>query len=102
MFGSSNLEDQPQGYYLGQAITDMWVNGEQGLFPWDQQGQPNPDMGGFDGWGHFSQVVWVNSQTVGCATQLCKKGSPMSDSMDVYFTVCDYGPAGESFEFFNH
>lgn len=76
-----------------QAITNMWYNGEISSYPSQAYGQPTPDMTQFESWGHFSQVVWAGSTSVGCQTQLCPAGT-MDSSMDVFFTVCNYYPAG--------
>jgi hypothetical protein len=97
MWGSdgSGTKDMPPSKLLAQAISDMWYYGEYWQYPWQDLGQPTPDMGNFDAWGHFSQVVWKGSDRCGCATQFCPAGSPMG-GMDSWFTVCNYGGAGKS------
>jgi hypothetical protein len=72
----------------------MWYNGELPQFPSNGYGQANPDMSNFEGWGHFSQVVWAGSTKVGCKTQFCPAGTVYS-TMDAWFTVCNYYPAGK-------
>ena len=55
-----------------------------------------PDMSNFEKWGHFSQIVWKSTTTVGCATQYCPGGLANTGSdVSPYFTVCNYGPAGK-------
>jgi uncharacterized protein YkwD len=76
-----------------QAASDYWYNGELDKFPSNAYGQANPDMGGFEEWGHFSQLVWASTQEVGCASYLCPAGTIVS-SMQSWFTVCNYKPAG--------
>lgn len=50
-------------------------------------------MTNFESWGHFTQVVWQDTSTVGCATQLCASGTIFSGAKS-YFTVCNYANAG--------
>ncbi|CAK7236241.1 hypothetical protein SCUCBS95973_009541 [Sporothrix curviconia] len=78
---------------VAQAVTDMWYNGEVWQFPADGYGESNPDMSNFEAWGHFSQVVWVASTEIGCASQYCAPGTIYS-GMGSWFTVCDYRTEG--------
>lgn len=78
---------------IAQAITQMWYNGEVDLYPSSSYGQANPDFSNFEGWGHYSQMVWVGSTQVGCAAQYCPAGT-MEPSMAAWFSVCNYYPAG--------
>ncbi|KAK7915252.1 CAP domain-containing protein [Apiospora marii] len=78
---------------INMAITDMWYNGEVGLYLPSFYGEASPDMGNFEKWGHFSQLVWKKSTGVGCQAQFCPKGT-MNDAMDTWFMVCNYYPAG--------
>ncbi|KAL7621534.1 hypothetical protein AAE478_008859 [Parahypoxylon ruwenzoriense] len=75
------------------AITDMWYNGEFNKFLPQFYGESTPDMSTFESWGHYSQLIWKSSEQVGCASQYCEKGT-MYDDFDAWFTVCNYGPAG--------
>lgn len=73
----------------------MWYDGEVGIFTsLDLYGVANPTTD-FDDWGHFSQVVWVATETIGCATTLCPAGT-IFDGLQAWFTICNYGPAGKS------
>jgi hypothetical protein len=83
---------------IAQAITQMWYNGEVGLYPSSSYGQANPDFSNFEGWGHYSQMVWVGSTQVGCAAQYCPAGT-MEPSMAAWYSVCNYYPAGMSRSF---
>ncbi|KAK8104548.1 uncharacterized protein PG998_011581 [Apiospora kogelbergensis] len=78
---------------INMAIHDMWYNGELNLFSPSFYGESSPDMTNFEKWGHFSQLVWKESTSVGCQAQFCPKGT-MNDGMDTWFMVCNYFPAG--------
>lgn len=79
----------------GGAISDQWYNGELPLFDPSMYGESDPDMSNFEGWGHFSQVVWKGTTAVGCASQFCDTGSPMfSSPFSGWYTVCNYGNPG--------
>ncbi|KAF7973096.1 hypothetical protein HWV62_16196 [Athelia sp. TMB] len=82
--GSSNV---------AAAITDSWYDGELSNYPGYGS---EPDMTNFDSWGHFSQVVWLGSTAVGCATQDCSATGINGLPSDIppYFTVCNYNPPG--------
>lgn len=78
---------------VDEIITNMMYNDEmmyyQGLY-----GEANPDMTNFEKWGHFSQIVWLDTTTVGCATVTCSPLAESGSSMSLPFTVCNYYPAG--------
>jgi hypothetical protein len=78
------------------TVSDMWYNGELSHFLPSYYGQPDPEMSDFENWGHFSQVVWKGTTTVGCASQFCASGdgSIFTGDYSGWFTVCNYGPAG--------
>jgi hypothetical protein len=60
-------------------------------------GNDNPDMTNFENWGHYSQIVWASTTSVGCATQYCPGGLANTGSgVSPYFTVCNYSPPGMS------
>jgi hypothetical protein len=71
----------------------MWYNGELAAYLPSYYGQANPDFSNFEVWGHFSQVVWKSTTSIGCATQFCKSGT-LFPTVAGWFTVCNYGPAG--------
>lgn len=96
MWGSTNkqtVQDVGAAKAGAQATTNMWYNGELPLWPASDYGKENPDMTKFEDWGHFSQLVWKESKQLGCHTQFCPQGT-MSQQMDVWYTVCNYYPAG--------
>ncbi|KAI9686803.1 MAG: hypothetical protein M1820_010565 [Bogoriella megaspora] len=80
---------------ISGVITDSFYNGEIIYFG-DQYGRANPDMVLFERWGHFSQIVWKATSSVGCAVQDCSaKGlGNVGSNVPPYFTVCNYYPAG--------
>ncbi|ELR01803.1 hypothetical protein VC83_04955 [Pseudogymnoascus destructans] len=79
----------------GVAISNQWYNSELPLFDPSMYGRNVPDMSNFSGWGHFSQIIWKSTASVGCATQFCEKGSAMfSPAFSGWYTVCNYGSPG--------
>lgn len=73
-----------------QAITESFYNGEVNAFS-GLYGQANPSN--FEDWGHFSQLVWKSTTSVGCATVHCPNG--VTNGVGTKdFTVCNYKPAG--------
>ncbi|KAM3509614.1 hypothetical protein MY10362_000507 [Beauveria mimosiformis] len=53
-------------------------------------GQENPATSAMVG--HFTQLVWKNTQKVGCATFKCPPGANFN--MPSLYTVCNYSPPG--------
>lgn len=70
------------GFASEEAAVDFWYN-ENSAYDY-----ANPDMSNFHAWGHFSQVVWLGSQRLGCASARCDCGGWRSNF------VCHYAPAG--------
>ncbi|KAK2600785.1 hypothetical protein N8I77_010293 [Diaporthe amygdali] len=93
MYASTDASSLTEETVMAQAITDMWYNGELNLYPSSAYGQANPDFTNFEAWGHYSQIVWVGSQQVGCAAQYCAPGT-MNPTMGAWYSVCNYYPAG--------
>lgn len=74
------------------GVTNQWYNGEMELFQ-GLYGQSEPSsMSGFEGWGHFTQLVWKDTTKVGCATVQCAPGTVLS--FQSWYTVCNYNPPG--------
>ncbi|OCF72453.1 hypothetical protein I204_06832 [Kwoniella mangroviensis CBS 8886] len=68
------------------AVTG-WM-GEDKLYNWN-----NPSYS--DATGHFTQVVWKNTTSVGCWIAECPQGSVVGPQYDQSFqTACEYDPAG--------
>lgn len=93
MYAATDADSMTEELAIAQAITQMWYNGEVGLYPSSSYGQANPDFSNFEGWGHYSQMVWVGSTQFGCAAQYCPAGT-MEPSMAAWYSVCNYYPAG--------
>jgi hypothetical protein len=74
-------------------ITNAMYNSEMPKFP-GPYGSDNVDTSQFSAWGHFSQIVWADTQSVGCATQYCPGGVVNAGGSSPYFTVCNYFPRG--------
>ncbi|SPQ19865.1 5c7548f3-fa18-4774-90c6-780829676d14 [Thermothielavioides terrestris] len=77
---------------IARAASNGWYNGELNDFPASSYGASTPDMTNFEKWGHFSQLVWKDTQKVGCATVFCQPGT--LSSMGSWFSVCNYYPPG--------
>ena len=93
----------------------MLYNSEIENYP-QPYGLESPDGANFDSWGHYSQMVWSETTSVGCytydcspagqtATQECNaNGEPYLANTDcgpdggdpAVFTVCNYFPAGKN------
>lgn len=47
--------------------------------------------------GHYTQVVWRNSTSLGCGFKACSTNSPFGAQYpNWYIVVCDYSPAGNN------
>ncbi|CAK7202882.1 hypothetical protein SEUCBS139899_005609 [Sporothrix eucalyptigena] len=90
---SANLANDSPSKYVNQAVTDQWYNGEEPLYPAADYGKSTPDLTNFESWGHFSQVVWVASTQIGCASQYCAAGT-IFPTLNSWFTVCNYQATG--------
>ncbi|KAL3467644.1 CAP domain-containing protein [Aspergillus heterothallicus] len=74
-------------------ISNLMYNDEAPYFE-NLYGEASPDMGQFEKWGHFSQIVWKGTTQVGCATVVCNSLGNVDSSVAVPFTVCNYSPPG--------
>jgi hypothetical protein len=76
-------------------ITNEMYNNELMNYPLPF-GNDNPDMSGFEGWGHMSQIVWKTTTSVGCAIQTCSSlvNIPANSGIPPIFLVCNYKPPG--------
>jgi hypothetical protein len=78
------------------SITNMIYDDEIDLFPLPY-GQAQPNMANFEPCGHFSQIVWKSTTSIGCSTVAQAVGlANTSPDIDPWFTVCNYSPAGNS------
>jgi len=77
---------------MGQFITEGLYNSEVNHYT--AYGS-EPNLADFGMWGHFTQVVWKNTDSVGCYTADCtSSGLANAPSIPPYFTVCNYAPPG--------
>ncbi|KAH8879353.1 PR-1-like protein [Thozetella sp. PMI_491] len=92
LWGSSDAASMSASLLAAQATSNMWY-GELSSYASSNYGQDNPDMSNFENFGHFTQLVWKDTQQVGCYTNFCAQGT-IYPTMDSWFTVCNYYPAG--------
>ncbi|KAE9572068.1 hypothetical protein CGMCC3_g11775 [Colletotrichum fructicola] len=90
MWGATGSESLGAAKAAQKAITEQWYNGELNLYT--GYGQASPDMTDFLKWGHFTQMVWKDTTTVGCAVEYCAAGT--LSSIGSWFTVCNYKKQG--------
>lgn len=72
-----NLAAGTTGALDADAVVAMWA-GEAAQYDWKRPGFSMKT-------GHFTQVVWKDTQAIGCATVTCR-------GLDIW--VCNYEPAG--------
>lgn len=78
---------------IDKMITNEMYNDEMMFYPGYTT---EPDMSNFEKWGHFSQIVWKATTSVGCYTQHCTDGlANVGSNVSPYFTVCNYASAGK-------
>nr|POE72873.1 putative pathogenesis-related protein [Quercus suber] len=58
---------------ISSVITELFYNGEMPYYS-TLYGQAQPSYDNFAHWGHFSQLVWKDTKTIGCAVQYCPGG----------------------------
>ncbi|TID20294.1 putative effector 14 [Venturia nashicola] len=83
---------------ISSVITELFYNNEVGNFA-SLYGQATPsninDEAAFDGYGHFTQIVWKGTTKVGCATYHCDGGlANTGGNVSPDFTVCNYQSPG--------
>lgn len=80
--GGPTGENLAKGYANVTAAVDAWGD--------EQAGYNYKDPGFSESTGHFTQLVWRNTTTVGCAATDCNG----KDDIDGFILVCEYWPAG--------
>jgi len=75
-------------------ITNEMYNNEIGFYPLPYGVEP--DMSNFEQWGHYSQIVWQSTTSIGCAVQDCSASglSGTGGGVSPFFAVCNYSPPG--------
>lgn len=77
-----------------------WYNSEEQAYN-GQYGKASPDLNSFGSYGHFTQMVWKGTTSVGCATQFCSSMKNLPGFTNTYYTVCNYYPPGNYLGSFN-
>ncbi|CAG9940499.1 unnamed protein product [Clonostachys rosea f. rosea IK726] len=90
-WGSTGDIDDLQISTGAAAVTEQWYNGEEPLYS-SFYGLADPPMTDFHLWGHFTQLVWKDSNRVGCATVKCGAGTVLA--YQGWYTICNYGSPG--------
>jgi uncharacterized protein YkwD len=79
-------ENLAQGYVDVTSSVDAWGN-ERALYSWK-----GTQTGFSEATGHFTQLVWKDTTSVGCAAVDCHDMS--GSNIQGVFLVCEYWPAG--------
>ncbi|KAK5046171.1 hypothetical protein LTR84_008628 [Exophiala bonariae] len=86
-------------FSMGKFITEGLYNSEVNLYT--AYGS-EPNIADFTLWGHFTQVVWESTDSVGCYTADCtSNGLANAPGISPFFTVCNYAPPGNYAGFFD-
>lgn len=105
-----NIAAGIQAGNISAILSNNFYNDELPRYP--EFGTSSPDLTLFEEWGHFSQLVWKATLSVGCYTEICSP--PGADPLDcksddtsylnglacgnggipAIFTVCNYDPPG--------
>jgi len=78
---------------MGRFVTGSLYNGEVNAYTYYGS---EPNINTLSQWGHFSQIVWKATTSVGCYTYDCSSTGLGNTASNVppYFTVCNYSPQG--------
>lgn len=76
------------------AIDDQWYSEEKNFEGLYNQSSPAPATDSSKQYLSFTQVVWKNSKTLGCASYFCDKGT-LNPDLAGWVTVCNYYPPGK-------
>lgn len=49
-----------------------------------------------EAWLHFTQMVWISSESMGCAVRTCGKDNTIKPDWYVWYVTCNYYPVGKS------
>jgi len=81
---------------ISSVISNQFYNGEVNAFTHYGEATPADMDSNFHAYGHMTQVVWVGSTQVGCATVDCSsKGlANVGGNVPPIYHVCNYKPAG--------
>ncbi|SLM34337.1 Cysteine-rich secretory protein, allergen V5/Tpx-1-related [Lasallia pustulata] len=87
-----NIAAGAQVVNVSAVITGQFYNGEEPVYP--GYGEASPDMSNFQNWGHFSQVVWGNTESVGCYSYTCNPTNDCQANGQPYLANTPCGPGG--------
>lgn len=87
-----NIAAGAQIVNVSAVITGQFYNGEEPMYP--GYGESSPDMSLFQKWGHFSQVVWGNTESVGCYSYTCNPTNDCQANGQPYLANTPCGPGG--------
>ncbi|KAF2204379.1 PR-1-like protein, partial [Delitschia confertaspora ATCC 74209] len=94
--GQNLFATSGDAFNVSAGIINSWYNAE--IVHMDGYwGAPNIPEPAFSSVGHFTQMVWKSTKSIGCASVDCsgrmvdENGNPIQYSK---YTVCDYDPAG--------
>lgn len=90
--GSSSSDAWTPATALENAIISEWYSEESMFASQNLYGQNSP--AGSGDYLHFTQVVWKGSETMGCAVAKCGTSNTLFSGMYMWYTVCNYYPAG--------
>lgn len=82
---------------ITSSITDLWYGGEFNAYNPKWYNTSEPDMSKFGSFGHFTQVVWKGTTSLGCYVADCSKTGVVgtgSSRIPPYLTVCNYKAPG--------
>lgn len=89
-----NIASGPAPEDVGKVISNMFYNNELPAFD-GLYGIADPSDDNFAAWGHFSQLVWKDTSSVGCATIDCSGPGLTEGGGASWFTVCNYAKPGK-------
>ncbi|MEM9772414.1 MAG: CAP family protein [Cyanobacteria bacterium P01_D01_bin.73] len=94
--GDRNNAGENLAFFANSAPIPWRVAVERAVGNWyNEIGSYNYSRPGFAaGTGHFTQVVWKNSTSLGCGVAEGEKITRGSTQLNTYYVVCHYGPAG--------
>lgn len=93
----TNTLNRAQATVLG---IDSWYNEEPAYVNATSNFTVAPSFSNFENWGHFTQLVWKTSTSVGCSATLCGAGTPFANSLPgfhadfAWAVVCAWAPSG--------
>ncbi|EXJ86871.1 hypothetical protein A1O3_03825 [Capronia epimyces CBS 606.96] len=78
---------------MGNFVTEGLYNSEVNNYVYYGA---EPDITTLQQWGHFTQIVWKSTTSVGCYTADCTATGlgNVGGGVPPYFTVCNYAPPG--------